>query len=318
MKEYSTEAKKFNDIFVPGLMERIQRVQTEKQRFAYYTSADTAIKIIRLSELWLRNATAMNDFTEVSYGLEFVRSAIYDEDGEFFRSSVEDIFPGTISKVVEQLNGWVADWQHETYLACISEHDESEDVNGRLSMWRAYGNTALVINSAPMTNETDRSAVYSLPVFYLSSDGFWKRIKQITEKILIDRKYLIGLGQDTLVAYIKHMFFITAIATKHPGFSEEREWRIYYRPNEKKGSIMKKLVAVVGGTPQIIYVLPLSNDPENGLNGADIPNLLDRVIIGPTQFPYISSMAFAHEIAAHGIENSFERIRVSDIPLRVG
>ena len=40
----------------------------------------------------------------------------------------------------------------DTYLTSISEHRNKEDTFGRLSMWRAYGETtgvALVMNNSP-------------------------------------------------------------------------------------------------------------------------------------------------------------------------
>ena len=41
-------------------------------RFAHYTSADVAMQIIKAKpdnrSLWLRNATEMNDFSEVEFG----------------------------------------------------------------------------------------------------------------------------------------------------------------------------------------------------------------------------------------------------------
>ena len=43
-------------------------------------------------------------------------------------------------------------------------------------------------------------------------------------------------------------------------------------------------VIAVNGIPQSVYKLPLENITEVGLV-ARIPDLLDRVIIGPTEFP---------------------------------
>lgn len=309
---------KYNQIFCPGLLEEVMSVASEHKRFVYYTSAETALKVLRNQELWFRNATVMNDYSEISYGLNLIRTVFAGEEGARFREAIDDIFLGTIAQVEELLDGWERDWQFETYIACVSEHSAEEDGHGRLSMWRAYGNTALVVNNTPMTAVTDLLAVYSMPVLYLSADELQDHLAKITDAVLINRRYLQGLGQETLVAYVHNMLFRFAIATKHPGFREEKEWRLYYRPNEATSPVMTKEVVVLGGIPQTVYKLGLSDDPENGLHGADIPSLINRVIIGPTAFPYVSYNAFKEVLEDLGVDDADKKVIVSDIPLRTG
>lgn len=307
---------KFNQIFNPGLIEQIGSVITEGKRFVYYTSADTAMKVLRNEELWFRNATVMNDFSEISYGLELIRSVFSGPEGKRFRDAVEGIFDGTIEKVEEFLSGWESDWRLETYIACVALHDPTEDTRGRLSMWRAYGDTALVVKNTPMTAVTDLLAVFSMPVLYLSEHEFTEYLSNITDSILKHRSYLEELGQDTLVSYIYQILFRFAIATKHPGFSEEKEWRLYYRPSEKDSPGMEKETVVLNGVPQKVYKLRLADEPKNGLYGADIPSLLDRIIVGPNEFPYVSYQAFVDVLDDLGVENAASKVVVSDIPLR--
>lgn len=297
-------------------MEEGLAVVNEKKRFVYYTSADTAMKVLRNRELWFRNATVMNDYSEISYGLGLIESVFSGEEGARFRIAVEDIYSGTIVRAGELLAGWEHDWKLETYIACVSIHNSEEDRQGRLSMWRAYGNTALVVNNTPMTAITDLLAVFSVPVLYLSEKGLSDYLSKITDAILINRTYLRGLGQEALVGYIHNMLFRFAIATKHPGFAEEKEWRLFYRPTERTSPGMTEETVVLGGVPQKIYKLRLANEPENGLHGADIPSLLDRIIVGPTEFPYVSYQAFAGVLTDLGVENAAEKVVLSDIPLR--
>lgn len=314
--EFDEETIKFNQIFQPGLIEESLAVVSEKMRFVYYTSADTAMKVICNRELWFRNSKVMNDYSEISYGLGLISAVFSGDEGERFRSAVEDIFSGTIEKAGELLAGWERDWELETYIACVSVHNPEEDQQGRLSMWRAYGDTALVVNNTPMTAITDQLAVFSIPVLYLSEQGLSDYLTKITDAILINRTYLQGLGQETLVAYIHNMLFRFAIATKHPGFAEEKEWRLFYRPTERASPGMSEEIVVLGGVPQKVYKLRLAHEPENGLHGADIPSLLDRIIVGPTEFPYVSYKAFAGVLAEASVENAAEKVVISDIPLR--
>ncbi|WP_170367994.1 DUF2971 domain-containing protein [Ruegeria arenilitoris] len=316
--DFDNETMMFNQIFRPGLAEASLSVVAEQKNFVYYTSADTALKVLRNQELWFRNATVMNDFSEISYGLQLIRSVFSGLEGNRFREAVEDIFPGTIEKSDKLLSGWEQDWQLETYIACVSLHNPEEDRRGRLSMWRAYGDTALVFKNTPMAAVTDLLAVYSIPVLYLSVEGLTGHLAKITDAILINRKYLQSLGQETLVAYIHNMLFRFAIATKHPGFEEEQEWRLFYRPTERTSPEMTEETVVLGGVPQKVYKLRLANEPDNGLHGADIPSLLDRIIIGPTQYPYVSYSAFVGVLEELGVPDAHEKVVLSDIPLRVG
>lgn len=307
---------KFNNIFLPGILEKTLAIATESRRFAYYTSADTAMKVLKNEELWLRNATVMNDFSEITYGLELIHSTFSGDAGERFRTAVDDIFKGTIAKAEKLLSNWIADWKLETYLACISLHDETEDKSGRLSMWRAYGDTAIIIKNTPMIAITNLLGVFSMPVLYLSQEDYKNRLNNITNSIVENQTYLHQLGQETLVSFIHQMFTFTAIGTKHPGFNEEKEWRIFFRPNERASPLMEPTTVVLGGVPQIVYKLPLRNQPEDGLHGADIPSLLDRIIIGPTPYPYVSVMAFKSVLKELNVQNVDDKVIASDIPLR--
>ena len=316
--QFDEATLKFTEIFYPGLLQETLSIVEKNKRFVYYTSADTAIKVIQNKELWFRNATVMNDFSEVTYGLGLIQSVFSESEGARFRETVEDIHIGTIAKAAALLTDWERDWQFETYIACVSVHDESEDKSGRLSMWRAYGDTALVVKNTPMTAVTDDLGVFSLPVLYLSEEEFAAHLAKITDAILINRKYLEGLGRDVLVSYIHNMLFRFAIATKHPGFAEEKEWRLYYRPSERISPGMTEEIVVLGGVPQRVFKLRLANEPENGLHGADIPSLLDRLIIGPTEFPYVSYSAFSNVLKDSGVKDHESKVIVSDIPLRIG
>lgn len=307
---------KFNQIFCPGLLEASLSVVQENTRFAYYTSADTAMKIIRKQELWFRNAMVMNDFSEIAYGLGLIRKVFAGEQGERFREAVNDIFPEVMAKVDDKYTDWNADWELETYIACVSVHDSAEDNSGRLSMWRAYGDTALIVNNTPMTAVSDLLGVFSVPVSYLDENGLNEKMSGIVDEVLKNRRYLQDLGTDVLVEYIYHMLFIIAISTKHPGFAEEREWRLYFRPSDRESPGMRCETVVLGGVPQNIWALRLADEPESGLHGASIPSLLNRLIVGPTEHPYVSGQAFRRALTEVGVEDASNKVCVSDIPLR--
>ena len=81
---------------------------------------------------------------------------------------------------------------------------------------------------------------------------------------------------------------------------------------------MNEEIVVLGGIPQKIFKLQLGDYPEHGLVNADIPSLLDHIIIGPTKFPSVIYSAFVAELESMGIQNAVTKVVVSDIPLRLG
>jgi hypothetical protein len=112
------------------------------------------------------------------------------------------------------------------------------------------------------------------------------------------------------------MLRFAALSTKHPGFAEEKEWRVLYWPISQEPSLwIKNEIISLGGVPQLVYKLPLENISSISLI-AGIPDLLDRIIIGPTQFPVALGLAFQKLLADAGVGDADKRISLSGIPLR--
>jgi hypothetical protein len=72
----------------------------------------------------------------------------------------------------------------------------------------------------------------------------------------------------------------------------------------------------VNGIPQIVYKIPLENNSGAGIVGLSLTELLDRVIIGPTQFPWVTYEAFVAALDAAGVKDAGSRVFVSSIPIR--
>ena len=305
-----------SEIFFPGNMRRLSEIKSGNRKFAYYTTSDTAKTIIQNREIWLRNATVMNDFSEISYGLSLMMNALSGTSGQKFRDAANTVFSDVTDKIFPLLHQRQSHWRLETYLSCLSLHKSQEDLNGRLSMWRAYGDVALIVNNTPLTVVTDRLGVFSIPVQYLDQTGSETRLQTVAQAISDNADFIRGFGEEAFVNIIVSMVFLAAIGTKHPGFSEENEWRIYFRPTEHPNTILSKKVVVIDGVPQEIWALPLRNDPLNGLHSADIPSLLDRIIIGPTPYPHVSARAFVGLLEQAGVNDATRKVIVSDIPLR--
>jgi len=59
-----SRAVEYPQVFYPTAQRRYEAAVESNQRLAYYTSAETAYKIIRTGKVWLRDASAMNDSAE--------------------------------------------------------------------------------------------------------------------------------------------------------------------------------------------------------------------------------------------------------------
>ena len=304
-------------IFCPGEVERLEDIR-RGARLVYYTSADTAKSIIENREIWFRNAALMSDFSEISYGLKLLTRAVSGPVGDNFGRIANGLFPDATGSAGVLLKPLIPDWHLETYLSCWSLHHPSENQSGRLSMWRAYGDVALVLRNRAFGAIGEQSGIQSLPVNYFSERECEAQLEQIAANIRSNAASIRSGGREQFERDLADLAFLYAIRTKHPGFAEEDEWRVWFRPADKpdRAAVLKEKVVVIDGIPQRIWTLPLKDAPRRGLHGADIAGLLDRIIIGPTAYPYVSATAFVKLLEGAGVRDAADRVVVSEIPLR--
>jgi hypothetical protein len=313
--------EKFAKIFFPYASKRIAEVKAKKTRFVHYTSADSAMSILKNRVLWMRNSSVMNDYREVMHGLESLRVA-YDvsDGGKRLQLSLNRVFDGITTEIEKRYNQWVPSFESETYLTSISEHSDDEDALGRLSMWRSYGESsgvAIVFNSQAFFSDTNVLGFYSSPVGYLDKKSFGSVLDEVAGNIEANSSELKNLGRAKTVEIVTRLFMFAALSAKHPGFKEEREWRVIYSPHFMKSNILMKTIQSVDGVPQIIYKIPLKNISEHHITGLEPAELINRVIIGPSQYPTVLFQAFVELLAQAGVPDPESKVYVSQTPLRV-
>jgi hypothetical protein len=162
-------------------------------------------------------------------------------------------------------------------------------------MWRAYSETtgvALVLNNTVFLGPSGSLKVYSSPVAYLNDEQFGDELGRIADAIETDQEAVRAFGRDAVISYVFTAFKFAALCTKHPGFEEEREWRVVYFPKLERSEHLVKQVQVIRGTPQPIYKIPLQNIPEEGIIGLGLSELVDRIIIGPSDYASAMREAF--------------------------
>jgi Protein of unknown function (DUF2971) len=299
--------------------EQMTRARRDDFRLVHYTTSETAMQILRNKEFWMRATPTMNDFTEVQHGAQCLASAYKSAAGRQLQATLDGLYPGFVQQLETHFNGWMPEFERGTYIACFSEHLQSEDQLGRLSMWRAYGRAggvALVLRNTPFIAVTDALRAYTSPVAYLNSSEFLAEFEKTAKGIVEAEDYLRELGKDTVFNAIFEMFRFAAVGTKHPGFKEELEWRIVHTPAYQPSEKLVRSVVSVGGVPQVVMKIPLRNVPDEGLSGIEIPEIIERVIIGPTEHAHIVAEAISELLAEAGLKEAGSKVVVSEIPLR--
>lgn len=317
--EFTPEQQRITDIFLPYAMERRAAVLSQGIRFVHYTHAEAAANILRSKDVWMRKSSCMNDYMEVEHGLACLTAAYHGEAGRRFKGTLDQIFEGTSKEVEELFNCWAPHFRTDTYFTCFSEHESIEDTFGRLSMWRAYGaeaSVAFVMSNTPFLAPSDALGAYTSPIAYLRDHQVGEQFGIIADRLASNADFVRSLGRERLLQSVFNMLRFAAVCTKHPGFREEREWRVVYCPPLNKSNHLKKDIQVVRGVPQPIYRIPLKDIPEHGFVGAEIPALIERIIIGPTNYPVAVCEAFVELLTGAGVTDAASKIFVSDIPLR--
>jgi hypothetical protein len=317
------EQERRNRLLFPYAFEKIDLAKSNNTRFVHYTSAETAFSIISKKSIWMRNSVTMNDYSEIHHGTECLLSAYRGEPGAQFRSAIDAIRPGLAQRIHDIFFGeWLNTFRTNTYLTSFSEHDgKEEDERGRLSMWRAYGGdsgVALVVHNTPFFSEKDALGAYSSPVAYWDKDDFAREMLRVADGIARNVDAFQYLPDNELLDSFFTMLMFAVLCTKHPGFAEEREWRSIYTPTLRRSPVLEaeRDVQCVRGVPQIIYKIPLRDIPEHDLTGLAVRDVIERVIIGPTLYPYPSYLALAALLEEAGLPDAGERVHASNIPLR--
>ncbi|WP_372603884.1 DUF2971 domain-containing protein [Actibacterium sp.] len=317
------DIKNIVPFLLPEHFQKVEDAKKNKISFVHYTSADSLLKILS-GGMWLRNARFMNDFSEIDHGGECLRKAWNSGSGQEFRKLLDNFSEGFSDKFSTFFDSYNHSRTYESYLFSVGEHGSeatNEDEYGRLSMWRAYGgnvNVAIVLNQTAFFNETDALSAYTVPVVYRTVEQFESYFETITPRISAILSARSGLDPDFLKGQLFWAFHFLTLSIKHPGFEEEKEWRVVYSPNHWKSTSIKSSTEVIQGIPQKVFTLKLESDPKVGLVGLSPDELLKEVIIGPTEPDYEIPLrdAIVAKLEEASVADARSKVRFSGIPLR--
>jgi hypothetical protein len=313
------------EAFFADHAEVFTRLREGHSKLIHYTSAENGLKLLQGRTFWLRNVKCMNDYSEVAHGIDMLVRTLRKNDDKLLKSlgeALEACAPGSREIAFGAFDQWARSLPFEVYVGCLAEHDPDDSV-GLLSMWRAYGGerggVALIFNPHPVLQETGELKAFSVPVFYLREDQFEAKLSQKIEKLIVASKHAKEVSAEFLANVAVRYLIAEAVSAKHFAFREEREFRIVYLPTIEQSQHIECENVSVRGVPQVIQKIPLEDAPEKGLHKADIPNLVERVIIGPTDYMMPVWSAFVSELERTGIsrEDAESRVIFSGIPLRL-
>lgn len=318
-------------IFMPHAFRETQKVMTDDSiEFAHYTSAETLLRILDRTnpdnppKIWMRNARVMNDVEEIYHGYDRIEAALQDGGrNDRLKTALESINADATNEALTTFRSHLDNHLAHTYITCMTAHDELENSVGRLSMWRAYGqNTvgaAIILNKVPFFTPSDVLAAYTSPVAYHTDTELGREIDQIVHNIEANKDWLKSVDPEFIGFYIFNMFSFGVTCLKHPGFREEKEWRIIFNPKMRDKGTIPYITQSVGGTPQKIYTLPMKDiyTDADSLTGISPDSLIKRVIIGPSQFQSTTREAIIEALSQAGVTNAEKRVVLSTIPLRV-
>ena len=308
-------------IMAPHAVGEQARIEKDLTRFVHYTTAQSALEILQSKCLWMRNATCMNDYNEMAHGLHCVIEAFRTDAGKEFNAALDASHAGLAKELDDKFTAAAPELIAHTYISSVSEHSDDEEAYGRLSMWQSYGSkagAAIVLNPGPFLRPTDALPIWVSPVAYIGPQGVQAEIQKIAEKMDSQRALLATVPREELLEIAFRMLIISVVSSKHEGFREEREWRIVHMPTLWPADPERLPLNQVSlsGVPQPIFRIPFVDYPDEGFYGATIPDLIHRIIVGPTQYPAASRMAFAQVLGAAGVELSLDRVHCSDVTLR--
>ncbi len=186
-------------------------------------------------------------------------------------------------------------------------------------MWRAYGgntNVSLTFNCLDLFEKENKLKIFASPVMYGDKDfvdGIFREIFCLLDKEIDKIKIF---DPNKIFSAIIAKFHSADLSIKHPGFKEEKEWRIIYSPTIQNDINIVEDTKIINGIPQIIMKLNIQDAIDQSESKLEISDLMHEVMIGPTNHADIIAHAIANALKSWGIKDPYKKIKFSDIPLR--
>ncbi|ATU93161.1 hypothetical protein B5P45_20840 [Phyllobacterium zundukense] len=320
MEDWDPAVVKLLSIFMPTTFERRLAIKGYS-RFVHYTTAENLFHILDKEEVWFRNTRCMNDHRDIENGImQLHQWSNIPESTASLVSALESCIPGVWQEGLKKYRQWLPNLRTQSYVLSVAEQDPDENETGRLSLWRAFEKgvvgVAVVVNVAPFMQMTDALMAYPSPVTYWTRQQFEDEFNVVTHRILANKDFLSQVNKFALTEMVFLMLLFAATCSKHPGLHHEREWRVLTNPLLWPSTRFIEHQAVIDSVPQTVYKLPLKNSPDDNLTGIELPELIDRVIIGPSIHAGPIRDAIVAKLAEKNVPDPGSKVVASGIPVR--
>lgn len=327
-----------SNVFFGHSEERIRQAKADHRQFVHYTSSHAALSIINNKEIWLRNASVMNDYAEIAHGESCIHYCLigHHDTAERSKKVLNSLVEGLHDQATFDFFNSSGMRRAFTYLLSVSEHGpekigpgtvDTESQLGRLSMWRAYGSSggvALVFDGHALLDPREIVPVYVSPVFYGNPDEFSIEYHRMLSSIEQNLDALKKIDPAILANNFQRSLHFASLSTKHPGFVDEREWRLTYSANPVSENIgdaefnaqsaLQREFVTINGVPQRIYKIQFRDYGESGSTA--LSQILRHAIVGPSQFPIVIADALNIALLRAGMLPEKSNPAISNIPIR--
>ena len=303
---------------------RVLQREPEKwpKTLLHYTSFPTLQKIVESGSIVLFNPLTMNDQQEMRAGVKTLISAL-DQDPQLqaLFNLIDKTLPIFGAKFRKHFYQEIARDAYGAYIFCMSApHDDHP--TGLLSMWRAYGadgnGVCLAFNTAPILKKYQQIQlpVVLYPVRYESEATLVEKTREIITAVARIAPKIASLWskrkKDVLSA-LYQILLIAAATHKHPGFDEEREWRVVNFASYADTTLSREIFPWGQG---IRLGLRFNLAKYAADVGSTIDQLFNSVILGPSNLQGPASDAVLYLLIKAGISSAGSRIKVCTTPYR--
>lgn len=87
---------------------------------------------------------------------------------------------------------------------------------------------------------------------------------------------------------------------------------------QKQAERIPTRIMSLHGVPQRVYAIPFKDYPDEGFIGATVPDLIDRILIGPSTDAHMIAQAFVSELQRLNVPDAHLKVTVTGVPLRHG
>ena len=306
-------------LFEP-LISRQNFASNQNLDFAHYTNAETAFKIIESESFQMRNSRMMNDYSEISLGLDAVRSLFYKthKGASIFWEKMRHHDNRFETIVDEHFAARSQLTLSKSYIGSLSEYDFNRRSNGKLSMWRSYGfpnGVALIFEREEILSEAGHLDIYSYPVIYTEQGLHVPELIQCVESLAENTEELYDYSGESIAEALVNILLHLAVCIKDSNFTEEQEWRVVYTEKVSDAtttdSPIKVVPVVLGGVAQNVCRVSLDQRAP-----IQLKKILKAVVIGPTQHPHVTFDAFVRLLSKKDYKDPELMVFRTNIPFR--